>query len=319
MSDERWELEQRRLQAQLDEGVPKEEGLQLGYALFDEGMEHFSCARYPESLKDFEQSLAINERFMAPEALELCTNLNNCASAHEKLGQREMAVYFYERAVAVLNHPSAVYDEQRRRARDHVMGKLGRMTRGDAADDAGGNAQATQLVAAALWEEGLKLFKLDRPAEALVLFEHVLTYNHKFPPPSDSAVLATTLNNIGAAHEKCHNLGEAVSYFKVAADELRRSTVPGKEAKIAHVVKRLAQLQLKMDSGSDGGADSVVANASGNGRGDGHAGGSDVQPPPPHAAATTAVGSLPSEPGGGDGQPGGSDVQQPPPPPPPPP
>jgi tetratricopeptide (TPR) repeat protein len=120
-------------------------------------MEHFLNDRFAESIPLFDQSLSINERHMAPSALGLCTNLNNLASAYDQLGQKDTAIYFYERAACVINHPSAVWDEQRRRARDHVLGKLGRMTNtarpdGDGAETAD-EMRAAQRVAAVMWEE----------------------------------------------------------------------------------------------------------------------------------------------------------------------
>jgi tetratricopeptide (TPR) repeat protein len=126
-----------------------------------QGIEHFQSERYAEAIRLFDQSLAINERHMAPSALGLCTNLNNLASAYDKLGQAQSAVYFYERAVGVINHPSASWDEQRRRARDHVMGKLGRMTQrgpdgvgeGEGEEEAEATLLTAQRVAAVMWEE----------------------------------------------------------------------------------------------------------------------------------------------------------------------
>lgn len=114
----------------------------------------FQRERYADAIELFDQSLGINERYMAPSALGLCTNLNNLASAHDRLGQRGAAVYFYERALAGLHAPGAHWDEQRRRARDHVVGKLGRMRR-DEADEAEDGAQLdlAQRAAAAMWEE----------------------------------------------------------------------------------------------------------------------------------------------------------------------
>lgn len=264
-----------------------------------QGMDLFQRERYAEAIQLFDQSLGINERYMAPGALGLCTNLNNLASAYDKLNQKATAIYFYERAVGVLNHPSAVWDEQRRRARDHVMGKLSRMVRdeSDSADDSAQFALA-QRVASAMWEEvrpraagcgaqrarprracgsrprvprpalvaqGLKLYASDRAADALVLFQQVLTFNRKYRP-HDSAVLATTINNIGAAHEKCGEYTEAMAYFRAAADALERSSVPGKAAKIAHVHKRLAALSEKAAAAAGGvplgAADSAKASAS---------------------------------------------------------
>lgn len=96
-----------------------------------------------------------------------------------------------------------------------------------------------------------------------MLFAHVLTFNRKFRP-DDAAVNATALNNIGAAHEKCGRVPEAISYFRAAADTLERSEVPGKEAKVAHVTARLRQLEQGAAASSppqntDGGASGTAA------------------------------------------------------------
>lgn len=209
---------------------------------------------------------------MKPGSLGLCTNLNNLASAYDKQEQYDAALYFYERAVDVLNVGSAngsvAMDEQRRRARDHVMGKLARMPRPNRSTSALiEDNDATQEVVAHMWEEvrlsragrrrhsrdlssspvpcgplalqGLRLFVADRPDDALELFEHVLTFNRKFRL-DDHAVVATTLNNIGATHEKRRDLELAASYFRAAIETLEKSSVPGKDPKIEHVRARLA-------------------------------------------------------------------------------
>ena len=98
------------------------------------------------------------------------------------------------------------------------------------------------------------MYAAERPSDALVLFKQVLSFNRKYRP-SDAAVLATTLNNIGAAHERCGQPDDAVAYFRAAADALERSTVPNKEARLAHVRQRLAALHRKL--ASNGGAADV--------------------------------------------------------------
>lgn len=148
----------RTLRAQLDDGVPREEALQLGYALFEQGMGNFQSERYEEAIEQFEASLAINERHMVPGALGLCTNLNNLASAYDRVGRKDAAIYFYERAIGVLNatgEPQSRWDEQRRRARDHVLSKLARLAKAESAalPDDGADEALAQPVAGAMWEE----------------------------------------------------------------------------------------------------------------------------------------------------------------------
>jgi len=89
----------------------------------------------------------------------------------------------------------------------------------------------------------------------------VLTFHRKFRP-TEASVIATTLNNIGAAHDKCGHRDEAVSYFKAAVDTLEASDVPGKEGKIAHVRRRLAQLGITGAEG-EGAAGAPAARAAG--------------------------------------------------------
>mmetsp|Transcript_15711 Transcript_15711/g.38502 ORF Transcript_15711/g.38502 Transcript_15711/m.38502 type:complete len:319 (-) Transcript_15711:271-1227(-) len=213
-------------------------------------MQHFQDDRYAEAINLFERSLAINERFMPHGAVGLVTNLNNLASAHDKMGERETAVYFYERAVRVIHaHPYSgmIWDEQRRRARDHVAGKLARAPTLNTSDLDALDVEAAHEVAAALWEEGLRLHRAKDPASALELFEHTLTFNRKYRS-DDSSIIATTLNNVGAAHEMCGHTDEAISYFQAAVETLKASDLPSKETKIAHVQNRLKQLQVSSTS-----------------------------------------------------------------------
>jgi tetratricopeptide (TPR) repeat protein len=97
--------------------------------------------------------------------------------------------------------------------------------------------------------QGLRLYAANRPREALSLFEYVLSFNRKHRP-TDAAALATTMNNVGAAYEKLGNAAVAITYFRAAIETLERSSLPNKEARIAHVTNRLAQLGVDANGAS---------------------------------------------------------------------
>jgi hypothetical protein len=128
----------------------------------------------------------------------------------------------------------------------------------------------------------------------------VLTFNRKFRP-TDTAVLATTMNNVGAAHEKCGDLPEAVSYFRSAAEALERSSVANKEAKIAHVKNRLAQINAKMAGQPETAPPSAGSSQRPGANGDGQSALGVVQspprvdsPPPPPPSAKAPSPTLPA-------------------------
>lgn len=100
--------------------------------------------------------------------------------------------------------------------------------------------------------------------------------------PHDVGRLVTNLNNLGAAHERCGQPGEAMAYFRAAEDALERSSVQGREAKLAHVRRRMGAL-AQADAGH------APHGAPGGGAGQGGAGAdacvpSTARPEPPQPA-----------------------------------
>ena len=147
--------------AQLGARVRTSDALDVASSLFFDGLEHFSAGAHTEALARFEQALAINQKYLMPSSREMVLCYNNIGAVHDKLGNLEAALSYYERARRMLHSRQTPRDERsvigRRRRSDllrHVERKLEEMPRtGSPKVGAGVNLDEIRSLKASVWAE----------------------------------------------------------------------------------------------------------------------------------------------------------------------
>ena len=112
------------------------DALNVASSMFFEGMEKFAAGELTGALALFEQALSINQKYLNPSASGCVLCYNNIAAVHDKLGNLNQAVSYYERARQQLSSKQLPQAERglisrRKRAEllRHVEQKLDMMPR----------------------------------------------------------------------------------------------------------------------------------------------------------------------------------------------
>jgi tetratricopeptide (TPR) repeat protein len=103
--------------AQLGNNVRTQDALRVASSFFSDGMEKFQAGELELALALFEQALAVNQKYLQPEASGNVLCFQNIAAVHDKLGNMDEAVSYYERAKLSLSSTVVPKDERGMTAR----------------------------------------------------------------------------------------------------------------------------------------------------------------------------------------------------------
>ena len=95
------------------------DALNVASSMFYDGMEKFSAGELTSALELFEQALSINQKYLTPAASGCVLCYNNIAAVHDRLGNLNQAVSYYERARVQLS--SKQLPQAERGARPYVL------------------------------------------------------------------------------------------------------------------------------------------------------------------------------------------------------
>ena len=198
--------------AQLGERVRTQDALRVASSFFSDGLEKFKAGELELALSLFEQTLAVNQKYLQPEASSTASCFQSIAAVHDKLGNLDEAVTYYHRARLSLSSLTVPKDERgmlsRRKRREllkQVQQQLEAMPRThEPKVGEGVRLSEVQSLLAKLWDEAETLLREGRLHEALVAFEQVLNLNKRFSGGGVHSLLALseTLARLGLVHAR---------------------------------------------------------------------------------------------------------------------
>ena len=97
--------------AQLGERVRTQDALRVASSFFSDGLEKFKAGELELALSLFEQTLAVNQKYLQPEASSTASCFQRIAAVHDKLGNLDEAVTYYHRARLSLSSLTVPKDE----------------------------------------------------------------------------------------------------------------------------------------------------------------------------------------------------------------
>lgn len=103
--------------AQLGERVRTRDALRVASSFFSDGLEKFKAGELELALSLFEQTLAVNQKYLQPEASSMASCFQSIAAVHDKLGNLDQAVTYYHRARLSLSSLTVPKDERGVRSR----------------------------------------------------------------------------------------------------------------------------------------------------------------------------------------------------------
>ena len=98
--------------AQLGERVRTQDALRVASSFFSDGLEKFKAGELELALSLFEQTLAVNQKYLQPEASSTASCFQRIAAVHDKLGNLDEAVTYYHRARLSLSSLTVPKDER---------------------------------------------------------------------------------------------------------------------------------------------------------------------------------------------------------------
>ena len=169
----------RAFHAQLGERVRTQDALRVASSFFSDGLEKFKAGELELALSLFEQTLAVNQKYLQPEASSTVLCFQSIAAVHDKLGNLDEAVSYYQRARLSLSSLTVPKDERgmlsRRKRREllkQVQQQLEAMPRThEPKVGEGVRLSEVQSLVVKLWEEAETQLREGRLHEALVSFE----------------------------------------------------------------------------------------------------------------------------------------------------
>ena len=226
--------------AQLGARVRTSEALDVASSLFFDGLEHFSAGAHTEALARFEQALAINQKYLMPSSREMVLCYNNIGAVHDKLGNLDAALSYYERARRMLHSRQTPRDERsvigRRRRSDllrHVERKLEEIPRtGSPKVGAGVNLDEVRSLKASVWAEAEAQCERREFRAALASYEMVYTLDRKVADSSSRALRSSAellarigfvLIELGEPAQACCCGGVALLLWPVVVVRVARS------------------------------------------------------------------------------------------------
>jgi len=230
--------------AQLGSRVRTSEAVDVASSLFFEGIELFGSGQLDEALLRFQQAAAINQKYLLPSARELVLCYNNMGAVHDRLGNLEQAVGYYERARQLLSSPDVPREERslmsRRRRGEllkHVERKLAMMPRtAEPKVGAGVPVGEVRALMKSMWAEAEAQAARSEWQEALASYNIVLTLARQGAGSGGVEGLrssAETLARMGAVLLELGDVPKAREHFMGAVTVLRELEPAEAQARLA--------------------------------------------------------------------------------------